>query len=159
MLITHGVDTIHVPGFVSRCSAMDSVLHSTLECLYSTTNCLRDTLLYYLNYTTTVVAVAPLQTSQLVRTTRKSTVAILVDNLFVEKWTRSFSYLKYFQACAPSECHYTYVKRANHLYVLTMFLSFYGGLTLVLRLVVKLLLKFIVRCRRSSALQTGECRW
>jgi hypothetical protein len=140
---------------------MDSVLYSTLECLYSNTNCLEDILLRYINYTNTAVSVSPLNISQLIRTSTNSTVATLAENLFVEEWKTSFSYLKYFNMCAPHVCQYTYVKRADHLYVITMFLALYGGLTLVLSLFVQLLVKLILRCRHPSNPTTeqniGEC--
>lgn len=154
MLITHAYRAYIVPGFVWRCSAMDSVLYSTLECLFSNTNCLKQILLHYMNFTNTAVAAAvpvpPLKVSQLIRTRSNSTVATLADNLFVEEWKTSVSYLKYFKTCAPRVCQYTYVKRADHLYVITMFLALYGGLTLVLSLLVQLIVQLIVRCRHSS---------
>jgi hypothetical protein len=140
---------------------MDSVLYSTLECLYSNTNFLEDILLRYINYTNTAVFVPSLNISQLIRTSPNSTVATLAENLFVEEWKTSFSYLKYFKICAPRVCQYTYVKRADRLYVITMFLALYGGLTFVLSLFVQLMVKLMLRCRHPSNSTTdqnmGEC--
>ncbi|CAM4751903.1 unnamed protein product [Rotaria magnacalcarata] len=150
MIITHAAKEIIVPGFVWRCSAMDSILSSTLECLYSNTRCLTDILLRYINYSNTAVPVPPLNVSQLIRTTTHSTVATLADNLFVEEWRISWSHVKYFNLCAPNVCQYTYVKRANYLYVVTMFLAIYGGLSLALSLLAPLMIKLVVRFQHQS---------
>ncbi|CAF0911325.1 unnamed protein product [Rotaria sp. Silwood1] len=149
MVIVSSSTTITVPGFVWRCSAMDSILSSTLQCLYSNTNCLQIILLRYINYTNTAVPVPPLNVSQLFRTSINSTVATLADNLFVEEWKTSLSYIQYFNMCVPSICQYTFVRRANYLYVIRMFLTFYGGLTLALSLLVPLIVKLILRCRHQ----------
>jgi hypothetical protein len=149
MLIIHNESDIVVPGFVIHCSAMESILQSTLECLYSNTNCLTDVLLYYINYTAIAVPVSPLNISQLIRTSSNSTVAVLADNLFIEEWKTTISHMNYFRACAPSTCHYTYVQRAKYLYIVTVFLAVYGGLIFSLRLLVPLIVKFVLQCRRS----------
>jgi hypothetical protein len=151
MLIIHNfVTNIDVPGFVRRCTTIDSVLQSTLECLYSDTNCLTDTLLYYINYTTTSVPVPPLNVSQLIRTSSNSKVMTLVDNLFVEEWKSTVSYENYFRSCAPNACQHTYVQRANYLYIITIFLAVYGGLIFSLRLLVPLGVNLALRCRHQS---------
>ncbi|CAF2956088.1 unnamed protein product [Rotaria sp. Silwood2] len=150
MVIVHAAKRMTVPGFVWRCSAMDSILSSTLQCLYSNTNCLQFILLRYINYTNVAVPVPPLNISQLIRTSSNSTVSTLADNLFVEEWKKSLSYVQYFNICAPSICWYTYVKRANYLYVIRMFLTVYGGLTLALSLLVPLMVKLVLQCRHQS---------
>jgi hypothetical protein len=163
MAITHNyVNNIIVPGFVWHCSSMDSILQSSLECLYSNTNCLTDILLHYINYTAIAVPVPPLNVSNLIRTSSNSTVITLADNLFVEEWITSISHENYFHTCAPSVCQYTYIDRANHLYVVTMFLAVYGGLILSLRLLITLIFKLILRRGHQPELtnnQDGEsCR-
>jgi hypothetical protein len=149
MFISHDGSHIVVPGFVMRCSAMDAILQSTLECLYSDTNCLTDILLHYINYTGHAVPVPPLDISQLIRTSSHSKVAVIADNLFIEEWKSTISHLNYFRVCAPNICQYTYVQRANYLYIVTVFLAVYGGLTLSLSLLVPLVVKFVLRCRRQ----------
>jgi hypothetical protein len=146
-IIHREIINILVPGFAWRCSVLDSLLHSTLECLYSNTNCLTDILLRYMNYANIAVPVPPLNVSQLIRTSSNSKVVTLVDNLFVEEWKSTISYEHYFRTCAPDECQYTYVQRAHYLYIISMFLAVYGGLTLSLELLVPLGVKFVLRCR------------
>ena len=148
MSIIHNQHTdINVPGFVWRSTIMDSILQSTLECLYSDTDCLTNILFHYLNYTTTVIPVPPLDVSQLIRTFNTSKVRTLADNLFVEEWKSVISYKHYFQTCAPSSCQYIYVQRANYFYIVTIFLAVYGGLIFLLRLLVPLVVKLALRHR------------
>lgn len=150
MLIKQDGSNIVVPGFVLRCSAMDAILQSTLECLYSDTNCLTDILLHYINYTGHAVHVPSLEVSRLIRTSSKSKVAVIADYLFIEEWKSTISHRDYFRVCTPNICQYTYVQRANYLYIVTVFLAVEGGLTLALRLLVPLIVKFALRCRRQS---------
>lgn len=146
IIINHkNLKRIPVPGFVWRCSTVDTILSSTLECFYSNSNCLKNILLHYINYTNFVGSFEPINASLLIRTQTNSTVATLADNLFVEEWKISVSYMQYFNACAPNLCKYTYGKRANILYVVSMFLSIYGGLTLGLSLLAPLVVKSFLR--------------
>lgn len=139
---------IPVPGFVLRCSTMDSLLQSTLECLYSETNCLQEILLHYINLTATAVPVPPLNSSQLVRTQVNSTIATVMEHLFIEEWKTNISHTHYFHSCAPKQCHYTFIERANRLYIVTVFFAVYGGLTFSLRLLIPLFVKLALRCRQ-----------
>lgn len=139
-----------VPGFTWRCSPIQSILHSNLKCLYSDNNCLNDLLLYYINFSATAVPIPPLDPTTLIRTTTNSTVRELADNLFVEQWNSSLSYERYFDSCQPRECQYIYSKRANYVYVFTIFLAIYGGLTLSLRLLVPFVMKYLLGYRRPG---------
>jgi hypothetical protein len=149
-VIIHNRTNIPVPGFVLRCASMDAILQSTLECLYSNTSCLTDILLHYINYTGNAVSVPPLEVSQLIRTSSHSKVVELADNLFIEQWKSTISHRNYFRTCAPNICQYTYIRRANFLYIATVFLAVDGGLTFALRLLVPLVVKLAFRCRRQS---------
>ena len=50
-------------------------------------------------------------------------------------------YDRYFTACAPKNCHYSYAERANMAYAVATVLSLYGGLTVVLRWLLPRLVK------------------
>ena len=160
MIISHNRTQHKVPGFIWRCSPLQSILKTDLRCLYSDNNCLTEFLLYYINFSAHAVPVPPLDPATLIRTKSNSTVGELVDNLFVEEWRSSLSYEKYFESCAPEECQYIYNRRANYLYTLTVFLATYSGLTLTLRLMVPFLLKYLMGYRRPGrprlAQQMGE---
>ena len=155
MIINHNRTVQKVPGFLWRCSPLMSILKSDLRCLYSE-ECLIDFLLYHINFSAHAVAVPPLDPATLIRTKSNSTVGELVDNLFVEEWRSSLSYEKYFESCAPEECHYIYNKRANYIYTFTIFLATYSGLTLTLRLMVPLLMKYLMGYRRPGRQRLAE---
>ena len=146
-------DDIHiVPGFVWRCSIVDSLLHSTLECLFSDTNCRNDLLLHFLNFTNTKVRpVPPINVTMLGRFTSNTTVGQIVEKNFVNEWMPSVSHINYFQICAPRTCTYTYIQRANLLYAVTTLAAVFGGLIYFLRFVAPLVIKIVTRRRRHSS--------
>ena len=59
-------------------------------------DCLTDILFRYINYTADAVSVSPLNASQLIRTSSKSKVAVLANNLFIEEWKSTISHRDYF---------------------------------------------------------------
>ena len=65
-----------------------------------------------------------------------TTFASLVSSLFVEQWLRANNYTAYYNACAPSSCYYSVIKREDALDIITTLLSIYGGLVLILRTLV-----------------------
>jgi len=148
MFIIHNGSSIPVPGFVIRCSIMNSLLQTTLECLYSNTDCLERLLFHYMAYSQPVIRVEPMNVTKLIRTRSNSTVSTIVDNLFVEQWQQTISHEKYFHQCAPKLCQYTFIQRANYLYIVTVFLAVYGGLIFSLRLLIPIFVKLVLECRQ-----------
>ncbi|CAF3847963.1 unnamed protein product, partial [Rotaria sp. Silwood1] len=107
---------------------------STFECLYNST-CLQR----LSNLIDSIYDISsPLNSSIHTRFTPVSSTPIgkLIDELFIEGWQNESNYSNYFPICAPLACRYTYVKRNNALYILTIFLGLYGGLTVGLKLIV-----------------------
>jgi hypothetical protein len=105
-----------------------------------------------INFSTSIVALNSLYTTRYPENT--TSIESIINQLFIESWLNSSSYSSCFQECAPSVCQYSYVERNNILYILTTLLGLYGGLTVVLRLVVwhglRLILSFFARWRRST---------
>ncbi|UJR11883.1 hypothetical protein I4U23_016062 [Adineta vaga] len=65
------------------------------------------------------------------------TVEDLFRNLMIETWTSmNFSYEQYYSACAPFSCSYAIVKQNDFFDIFRIFISFYGGLTIVLRFMI-----------------------
>ncbi|CAF2764486.1 unnamed protein product [Rotaria sp. Silwood2] len=120
-----------VPGFVWKCTAIDSILQSTLQ-----------------------YPIPPLNITTLLRFTSNDTVATIANSIFVEEWTPLVFYENYFHTCAPTICSYTYAKRANLLYILTTLISLYGGLTISLRLLAPLIVQFFVRRQRQQSVRS-----
>ena len=138
-----------VPGFVWRCTIFESVLKSSLECLYSDTACLGDLLFHYLNYTTTITYIPPLNASAVNKYPTNATIETLTNGIFVEEWIPTIFYENYFRTCAPYECTYTHTEHPSFLYIATTLLAIYGGLTISLRILAPILIQLFVRTRRE----------
>ena len=80
--------------------------------------------------------VTPLNSSIPSRFPPNITIGNLIDELFIEQWSTKSIYENYFAACAPSVYRYEYVSRNSIVYVITLILSLYGGLTFGLRFIV-----------------------
>lgn len=138
----------NITSFYFGCMLIDSVLRSTLECFFDDSECLKYMLHYFTDDTSSlnITALSTAQTSQFQSNT---TVGVLLQNLFVEEWTTNISYASYFAACAPETCSYTYTERNSLLHVVTTLLGLYGGLTIVLRLIVSHLIPFVIKKSRK----------
>ena len=122
---------------------------STFECLYDQ-KCL-DTLAALINFSTPIMA---LNSSNSIRYPSNTTlIGSIIDNLFIEAWYNTSNYSSYFSECAPATCQYSYVERNDVIYMLTILLGLYGGLTIALRLIVwygvGVIHQMLTRYRRS----------
>lgn len=131
-----------IPGWNVGCSSVETLLHSTLECLYNQT-CI-DIFVHYattvnLTYPTTIniSAMKPTLSSRFPMNTM---IENIVDALFVEQWNISFSYTTFYKECAPIHCKYTVEKYSSFLDIMLRLLGFYGGLTISLRFIVPYLI-------------------
>lgn len=69
-------------------------------------------------------------------------------DFFIKEWSTKIDYMKYFQKCAPSSCTYNVVEQTNVTYAITLFISLYGGLVIVLRLIARFLVNSWFKRRR-----------
>ena len=124
-------------GFVYSCFLLESILLSSLSCFYSASCINQYRRLNYLEgtverWTSTGL---PIQlNSSATRFAIDDTIETMAYQLFIESWTSNVSYQKFFNACRPNYCTYSYRYRFDLLEILTTFLSVYGGLTRGLRL-------------------------
>ncbi|CAF1237186.1 unnamed protein product [Adineta ricciae] len=131
-----------IPGMLSGCLPLDSMLESTLECLYDQI-CL-DKISYALNssirYTTLMI------NHTRFRPINNFKINMILKEFFIEKWIENFSFESYFNACYVQTCSYTISKRFNIFYMLRTIIAFYGGLSLILTLIIPLIYKIIHKC-------------
>ncbi|UJR06721.1 hypothetical protein I4U23_011010 [Adineta vaga] len=129
------IDGSIVPGFRVGCYPIESLLESTLECLYNVT-CINqiqsedftsDSIFRSLNSTLSSPTV---------------TVQSLVDALMVDQWETNFTYENYYSACAPLYCSYSVNMRFDKVYVFTTIMGLSGGLSILLKFIVPLLVKY-----------------
>jgi hypothetical protein len=122
----------NMTGFFVGCTAVESLLQSTLECLFDW-SCLETVKTFIPS--SNITGVYPLNKNQ-TEFDPNTTIEIIINELFIENWTMKPSFSNYYAQCAPIQCTYTVVQRNDALYVLTKLLTIYGGLTATLRLLV-----------------------
>ena len=124
--------TPYVPGFVVGCLPLESFLRSTFQCLYDQ-SCV-NTISSYINS-----AIIPRALNKSHTTfAPNSTTNNIVEKMFIESWSINISYDNFFEQCQPKTCLYTLIGRSNILYVITTIVGLYGGLTVLLKIIVPL---------------------
>jgi len=138
-----------LPGFIFDCLPLKMTLASSLECFYNE-SCLQILLSAYYPKTINVSILDNSTTSRFEPTT---TIEQLINELFVEEVLNKTDYTSYYRACAPVYCSYTYSRRFDWIYVATILLALFGGLSTVLRLITPFAIKFILFLHRRRSLQ------
>ncbi|CAF1032157.1 unnamed protein product [Adineta steineri] len=141
-----------VSGFFAACTPLEALLQSTLDCLYEN-ECLQLLSDYFpaLNH-------MGVNWTDFLLTSKQQNLSVndYFNNLFIEEWSTNINYSKYFNECHPSVCTYTATDRAGISYAITLFISLYGGLVIILRLIASFLinvsLKFNHRSRNTSSI-------
>ncbi|CAF0734638.1 unnamed protein product [Adineta steineri] len=137
--------TPYIKGYLVGCTPLESLLQSTLECLYEQ-SCI-DLLTTYLNMSLPNHLV-PLNKSE-TRFSLNDTVDSIVEKMFVETCLSNVSYNQFFEECKPDYCSVTLVEPGSFIIVITTILGLYGGLTTFLKLVVPFLVFSIYKLVRK----------
>lgn len=145
-----------VTGFKVGCYALDGLLSSTLECFYNS-SCLTTLLTYF--PTSNITSLDVLDVNQ-TRYLPGKTIETIVNALFLEQKSTRMTFSAYYSTCAPYLCTYKVIRYASFLQALTTLLGIYGGLTLVLRIVVLHSVRFWRGHgeRRQTQLQDGKSK-
>ncbi|CAF1371606.1 unnamed protein product [Adineta ricciae] len=120
-----------VTGFFVACTPIEAILKSTLYCLYKV-ECLQLLLDYFPNLEK---GNFNLSASVLSSEHEDITVEKYFNNLFIKNWSTQINYTKYFDLCSPLSCSHETTERAEIVYAVTLFISLYGGLVIILRLI------------------------
>jgi len=139
------IDDWIVPGFLVGCYPLESLLQSTLECLYNET-CIERLINTNRSLNMTIRHLDSNVSSPNV------TVRSLVNELMVEEWKSSVTYEQYYQTCATLSCTYVKNQQTNLIYIITSIVGLYGGLSVALKLIVPILVKigrYLIMCRRQ----------
>ncbi|CAF1396915.1 unnamed protein product [Adineta steineri] len=118
-----------VSGFWTACYELDALLRSTLGCLYDA-DCLVLLLDYFPSLNNTNLTSSILSSSP-----KNISVENRLSYLFVDEWSTKINYSKYVEDCAPLFCTYAITDQTNFSYTITLLLSLYGGLVIMLRLI------------------------
>ncbi|CAF1154473.1 unnamed protein product [Adineta ricciae] len=119
---------IPVNGMKMGCTPSQSFLSSTLECFYNQ-SCLN----LIQHYTGSNASSGPLPTQKSRFSPSNTTIAELVNELFLEDWSIDKNYSLYYEQCSPLVCSYTIVEKFNIIYIITLVLGLQGGITIVLK--------------------------
>lgn len=121
-----------IPGFRVGCYPLETLLQSTLECLYDS-SCINQlkTMYYQLN-----VNFRPLDSFL---SSPNVTVQSLVDRLLVERWETNVSYDEYYRTCAPVSCTYIFNGQISVIYTVTIIIGLYGGLSRMFKIMSPIL--------------------
>jgi hypothetical protein len=142
-----------VDGWYVACWPIESLLLSTLESFYDETTLNR--IITNVNSSTSVDSFTVLNASVSSRFNHNDSLNVLTKELFIENWTKILNYSSYFEQCQPQSCLYDTNERAQVLYIITSLLALYGGLTVVLRVIIPYIVAFpINRLRRRATLIT-----
>ncbi|CAF0761016.1 unnamed protein product [Adineta steineri] len=113
-----------LPGFFSGCLPFDSLLQSSLTCLYNQT-CMD--ILRAIIYHSKPIPYNILTSSLL--SNPNTTIETLLSQLFISQWFPKPSFNLYFNECNPQSCQYSYQMQYNSIYVATTLFALFGGLT------------------------------
>ena len=130
-----------INGLVIGCYPLESILQSSLECLYNQT-CL-DLIYSYFGEQPQHVSFNVLSSINQHGVNEK--VQQMVDRLFVDQWYANDSYQNYSQQCRPTFCTYSYTQNFDIAYIVTGTLGLYSGLSTALQLIVPLITHIIFR--------------
>ncbi|CAF4210304.1 unnamed protein product [Rotaria sordida] len=114
-------------------------MKSTLECFYNL-SCMIELDRYYdiplgssFNFSTLNENLSP----------PNETIESIINKLMIDSWISNISFSSYYNICSPSSCTYEYISRNNLFFVITTILGILGGLSLGLKLLTLIILRFI----------------
>ena len=147
--VTTYFPTQSIPGLVISCFPINSILLSTLECFYSASciQMLLDWRLFELAdvYRPLALNVTPLNPHLTSRYSPTTPLNEAISSLLVEDWKVTTNVTAHYDQCRPSICTYTYLTRFEPLHVVTAVLGLIGGLSVVLRLTVPVIVRIIMQ--------------
>ncbi len=147
-----------VPGMFLSWFPLQSLLMSTLECLYN------DSCLFQIRSLINVT-VSPTNFTRLNLSSNNSysEIEILANKLFIQSWNNESSFESYFNQCNPLKCEYSYQSRLILIYIITTIIGFIGGLTVAFDMISPLIIKlapkvrnFVTRRQRRNLILTVE---
>ena len=124
-----------VDGVFSGCSSLESILSSSLSCFFSNSCIVNMMEAMHLgepdSFPREILDIAPLQfSSSNAHFKVNDTIETIVHRLFIDSWSNETSYQRYYDACAPTQCTYSYGKRFDVVYILTVFLSIFNAFSM-----------------------------
>ncbi|CAF1494456.1 unnamed protein product, partial [Adineta steineri] len=146
--ITHEILFPGEPSSIRRCFALDSLLSTSLQCLYEDSDCfpLLMAKLYAIFDTFSLTDFSPLIYNPATTLFPPNiSVSIMFKEMMIEQWNPSVSYKSFFESCAPTYCTYSQrMHKENFLGVIVTLIGMIGGIIVSLRFVTPYLVKIII---------------
>ncbi|CAF1436855.1 unnamed protein product [Adineta ricciae] len=143
------IPSFKVPGMFVLGLPIQSLMHSTLECLFEQ-SCLDKIVLHVKKTSISKKEFSILKQDS---STKTKTIKELTKNLFVKDWIIVRSYENYFNYCQPLYCQYLDEQKNSFVYIFTTTISLFGGLKLIFPWVALYVIKFI-RMKESQQQST-----
>ncbi|CAF3574242.1 unnamed protein product [Rotaria sp. Silwood1] len=133
-------DSFVVPGMRTGCFIIEALLQSNLICFYNQ-SCI-ETLKHIINPSIELNTTA-LDKSLPSLFAVDATLGSIVAKLMVEEWINTTSHKAYYDRCQPITCTYSYVDKNRWFVVITTVIGLIGGLQIILRMILPLLIEWI----------------
>ena len=140
-------------GMSVGCFPLNTLLQSTLECLFSDV-CLAVLQSAYPDRP--LLTVTPLRNDTGSRFPPNTTIQAIVDELLIEKWIGASNYSAFYAQCRPSMCSYSYVSRAGFASVLAAIIALFGGLSVGTKTVAPILIVSYQRIKKMTSRKPSE---
>ena len=158
----HPPPVFMVTGMRVGCFPYEALVSGTLECFYDS-ECLNNTA----RWVSTLPASAwpnSLDRTKPSRFYPNTSIGSLFGENMIEQVNITKNFSDYYDSCAPRYCTYTTKMRKNWIYMLTLLLGLYGGLTVALRTAAPVLIqlgrfihrKYIKKERSQPTPQNSE---
>lgn len=145
-----------VDGWYIACLPIYSLLFSTLKSFYNQTTI--DSLsLFFINSSGNFKCLDSNKSTIFDPT--DTNLETIVQANFIENLTHNITYSSYFNICAPKSCSYKISKRFNILYIINMMLGVYGGLSVVLRFAIPMIINFLIRWQHGTSEPGDTSNW
>ena len=148
----------YMPGLIQSCFPIDSLLLSTLQCLYADSYCF--VILMYIifpkyfvpGFSDPLHPIRPLvYDPSMSRFPPNSSISTIIQELMIEQWNFSSSYQNFYETCAPTYCSYSIkVRKESFIQVVIILISMIGGVVVSLRLLTPYLVKFTLQFSLTS---------
>ncbi|CAF1531152.1 unnamed protein product [Adineta ricciae] len=135
-----------IKGFLAGCTPLQALLGSTLDCLCDH-KCIQ-----LLLHAFPKLNQLNISWPDSILPTKKENISInnYFKALFVTNWSLNADYPTYFHQCSPSTCTYTVKDQMNLSYAITLLISLYGGVIIILRFVASCTIDLFIKLKSYS---------
>ncbi|CAF1446389.1 unnamed protein product [Adineta ricciae] len=135
-----------IKGFFAGCTPLEALLESTLDCIYDH-KCIQ-----LLLHAFPKLNQLNISWSDSILPTKNENISInnYFKALFITNWSLNTDYPTYFHQCSPSTCTYTMKDQRNLSYTITLLISLYGGVIIILRFVASCTIDLFIKLKSYS---------